>query len=104
MGLDEDRFVKALDNAMPDRLSLAQRKVLFQGYCEASDQVKIDLSGFCDVAAAVASSDKDAAEFADIHVSTFQTLGDIKADAAASNIGAVYRGRQVRAASNRGGS
>jgi len=75
-GLDEGSFEKALEIAIPCRLSAAQKRVVCQGYKEGARRDVVDLVGFCAIASAVMTGDEAAAEYADMNLYTFQELGE----------------------------
>jgi len=95
-GLDATGFHKAMLAAHP-QLSIGQTSILFKGYTSGTGLDLYDLAGFCGTVEAVALGDSAAAEYADVNVETFQSMGASGAEKAALKIQAVQRGKAARA-------
>jgi len=94
--LDANGFVAAMHAIHPRRLTDGQLLALWKGYSRLAGTTTMDWSGFQALSEAVATDDHCAAEFADMSVELFRTLGTPEGSAAASKIGARYRGSVVR--------
>merc|ERR1711865_953571 len=76
-GLGKEAFTKAL-LSIHARLSKAQAEALFSGYVVGTDKADVNMVGFCGIAEAVSINDAYAAEFADISLEKFVSLGEVK--------------------------
>lgn len=95
-GLDVNTFHAALSKVNA-KYTPGQTSAIFKGYTSGTDLALIDLPGFCGIAEACSISDKMAAEFADINLDTFMTLGKTGAAEAATKVQSAARGRADRA-------
>jgi len=93
--LDERTFQHALHDAHPEFTS-GQVSMLYRGYIRGTGLRGVDLKGFCDIMQACACGPAAAAEYADVNVELFDSLGHPDSDAAATKLQALERGRRAR--------
>lgn len=96
VALSREDFHTAILEVHPT-LAQGQTNILFKGYTAGTGRNDIDLVGFIGICEAVAIGDRAAAEFADVSVETFQSVGKAGGAEAAVKIQCAQRQRVARA-------